>query len=239
MQKPDKFNAPTKLALLGLYLATYLSQVAYPAYSAYIQGESVLALLLPSLLFVSLLTIPSLVVGAKLGSKVNLALVARNTNLKQSLLTTAVLGALLGSFLLILRSELLPYLPPELPEYGFRGPVGGLLVSIGAAIGEEVWFRYGLLTLCFFAYCRVNKVNEVPRAAGFSIVVLIAFLFGLAHLPQLLSYGANSTFAIWATILGNVAVGILYGWSFWRYGLFAAIFAHLWVDLVLHFFPAF
>jgi len=56
----------------------------------------------------------------------------------------------------------------------------------------------------------------------------------LAHLPQLASYGAAAPIAVGATIAGNVIVGILYGWCYWRMGLAAAVTAHFAVDVVLH-----
>lgn len=144
----------------------------------------------------------------------------------------------LGSVLLLLRYLLADYLPPELPEYGFRGVTGGLLVSIGAAIGEEVWFRFGLLTLLFYGYAKFSKTTQLSAFAGLSIITLVAVLFGAAHLPSLVSYNGATSFAVSATILGNVAVGILYGWSYWRYGLLMAITAHFSLDIVLHVIPA-
>jgi membrane protease YdiL (CAAX protease family) len=54
-----------------------------------------------------------------------------------------------------------------------------------------------------------------------------------------MSYGAASPFAIGGTIVGNSVVGVLYGWSYWRRSLVAAMVAHFAVDVVLHVLPAF
>lgn len=224
--------------LLILFIVTVLSQLAYPIYAASVSSQAITPLLLPSLLFISALTIPSLVIGSRLNSKTsaNCHLITPPT---RSGLQFAILsGVALGATLLILRLVLQPYLPEALPAYGFRGVTGGLLVSLGAAIAEEVWFRYGLLTLVFYAYLTLTKTERLSQISALVLIILVAFVFGLAHLPQLLSFGAGSLFAIWATILGNVAVGILYGWCFWRYGLFTAIIAHFTLDLVLHMLPA-
>ena len=66
------------------------------------------------------------------------------------------------------------------------------------------------------------------------MIVLTSLGFGLAHLPQLVSYGAVAPTAVGATVLGNVVVGLLYGWTYWRMGLAAAITAHFTVDVALH-----
>lgn len=143
-----------------------------------------------------------------------------------------------GCFLLLLRVWARPYLPEELPSFGHRGIVGGLAVSIGAAVAEEVWFRFGLMTLIVWGATKLlgNKVSRPVILWG--VILLSATAFGAAHLPQLISYGAGSPIAIFATILGNVLVGTLYGWCFWKRGLLIAIMSHFTVDLVLHVLPA-
>jgi len=150
-----------------------------------------------------------------------------------------ILGLTLGALLLLIRQISAPYLPPEIPAYGFRGVIGGLSVSIGAAVGEEVWFRLGLMTFLVWGLTRLFKGKKARTPITWTIIVFTSVAFGAAHLPQLLAYGAGSPFAIGGTVLGNTAVGILYGWCFWRRSLFAAIIAHFSVDIVLHVIPAF
>lgn len=225
--------------LILLFIMTVLSQLAFPVYSASISSQAITPLLLPSLLFISALTIPSLAVGSMLNLKVSAGCPPISVPTKTGLQFAILSGLALGIALLILRFVLQPHLPDGLPDYGFRGAIGGFLVSLGAAVAEEVWFRYGLLTLVFYAYLTLTKAETLSQISALMLITLVAFVFGLAHLPQLLSFGAGSLFAIWATILGNVAVGILYGWCFWKYGLFAAIIAHFTLDLVLHVLPAF
>lgn len=133
----------------------------------------------------------------------------------------------------------MPYLPAEIPAYGFRGPIGGLLVSIGAGIGEEVWFRFGLMTLLLYVLGKLKGSLSLSDRSVLLVILLDSVLFGLVHIPQLMSYGAGSNFAIWATMLGNIAVSTLYGWCYWRYGLISAIFAHISLDIALHMLPAY
>jgi len=158
--------------------------------------------------------------------------------LQQDARLASILGLVIGAMLLVLRIVTADFLPPELPNLGHRGVLGGLLVSIGAAVGEEVWFRLGLMTLLLWLVTRLFGHEEIRPSVAWTIIILVSFGFGLAHLPQLLSYGAGSPFAIWGTILGNVMVGVLYGWCYWKRSLFAAIVAHFSVDILLHVLPA-
>jgi hypothetical protein len=95
------------------------------------------------------------------------------------------------------------------------------------------------MTLVLWLTKKIFKLSSLTNRHAFIVIVTIGFLFGLAHLPQLASFNADTQFAVWATIFGNVAVSILYGWCFWRFGLVSAIVAHFSVDIVLHALPAF
>lgn len=228
---------------LLLLLATLAAQLAYPTYLALAKGYEMTGMLINSIIFLLVLTLPSLWVGFKLGRTLGIGLINSHQksvpSLAKGLVFAGCTAVLLGALLLFLRWLLQPHLPAELPEYGFRGPIGGLLVSIGAAVGEEIWFRFGLMTLVLFVAQKISRNGMLSNPMVYGIIVLIGLLFGLAHLPQLLSYNAGTTFAIFATIGGNVAVSILYGWCFWRFGLLSAICAHFALDIVLHVFPAF
>lgn len=94
------------------------------------------------------------------------------------------------------------------------------------------------LTLLLWLFKRLFKPNELNLVAVWVVMLIVAICFGAAHIPQLVSYGAGSNFAIWGTMLGNISVSFLYGWCYWRYGLFSAIIAHFSLDIVLHVLPA-
>ncbi|GGF57874.1 CPBP family glutamic-type intramembrane protease [Alteromonas lipolytica] len=231
------------LQALWLYVITLAAQFSNIAYQLSTGGGELLPVLFPSFMFLSLLTIPAILVGVHFGHAFGLGLVNQTLENKQriyrGLRFAVATGVILGTALLILRGVLSSQLPADLPEYGFRGPVGGLLVSIGAGIGEEVWFRFGLMTLILFLVQKLIGSNELNDRIAFMVILLVGIGFGLAHLPQLTSYGAGSQFAIWATMLGNMCVSTLYGWCYWRFGLIFAVVAHTSLDLVLHCFPAF
>ncbi|MCC2604336.1 CPBP family intramembrane glutamic endopeptidase [Planctobacterium marinum] len=224
--------------LMFLFLATLLTQFSYIAYEKMVSDEDFIVTIVPSLLFLSLCTLPALLVGLTCGKKLGLGLVSERTSetngLQRGVKFAFINGIALGAFLLAIRWGSDSALPDEMPEYGFRGVIGGFLVSLGASVGEEIWFRLGLMTLLLFAIQNLLLKKTLTDVVVFWTILVVGILFGTAHLPQLMSYGVTDAFAIWGTVIGNTCVSILYGWCFWRYGLISAIVAHFSLDLVLH-----
>ena len=177
-----------------------------------------------------------------LGTPLLAALLQKQPGAWRNLLNDAriaiLLGLLVGIALVLLRMVTTRYLPPEIPDFGHRGVIGGLLVSVAAAMSEEVWFRLGIMTMLLWSIARLSGQTRIHSSVAWPVIVLVSVGFGLAHLPQLNSYGAASPFAIWATIIGNSLVGTLYGWCYWRLSFIAAVIAHFAVDVVIHAFPA-
>lgn len=243
----EKSNANQKLILLRhlfvLFFITVVAQLANIAYESFQNAAPFTPKIVPSLLFLSVLTLPSLVVGLTLGRDLGLGLLNNTKSgqiqpLKQRLLVSIMAGIILGLLLFGLREALLSFLPENIPEFGFRGFLGGMLVSLGGAVGEEIWFRFGLMTLMLWSVKKVLKLNHLSDKVVLTTILLSGVLFGMAHLPQLASFDSATQFAVWATILGNLLASVLYGWCFWRYGLLYAIIAHFSLDMMLHAFPA-
>ena len=236
--------APVWSMVIGLYLLTLAAQLLSLALGRLDSAQELTSMLLPNLVFLSVLTLPACWVGVVAGRRVGLGVLRSGPSgaaqagvagsLPRDLLVATVAGLALGGLLVLLRGVTEPYLPQELPAYGFRGVPGGLAVSVGAAVGEEVWFRFGLMTGLVWIAGRMFSRDVLPGAVYWLVIVLASLGFALAHLPQLLAYGAAAPLAITGTIVGNVVVGVLYGWCYWRMGLLAAITAHFSVDLVLH-----
>ncbi len=243
-QRPNKVLLP----LIVVIVATVFAQLVSLAFGRADEQQRFGSIVLPSVLFLSAITVPLAGLGIVLGRRINLgtplltALLFKEpgsvTKLGRDAAVATVLGLVLGGLLLLLRVFTRPYLPAELPAFGHRGIVGGLAVSFGAAVAEEVWFRLGLMTVLIACLSWFGGHSEDRPEVAWPVIVLTSVGFGLAHLPQLMSYGAGSTFAIGGTIIGNSVVGMLYGWCYWRRSLIAAIVAHFAVDLVLHVFPA-
>lgn len=91
-----------------------------------------------------------------------------------------VLGILIGALLLTLRQFTEPFQAPELPQLGFRGYLGGLAVSVGAAVAEEVWFRLGLMTALAWGVARLRD-ERIPSDAAVQSEEDKEILFDLAN----------------------------------------------------------
>lgn len=230
------------LVLVSLTLVTQLASVSYTS----TQGFS--DIFLPSTAALLVVTMPLAALGLWLGSTIGLgtplltALLTRSPDAGQRLgrdtLLAVGLGLSIGLFLWILRIVSEEFLPPDLPELGHRGAIGGLLVSISAAVGEEVWLRLGVMTTLAWLIMRTLGQPVLSSKVAWTAIVIAALGFGAIHLPQLAAAGAATTIGIAATMLGNTLVGIVCGWLFWQRGLIAAIVAHFSIDVVLHVLPA-
>lgn len=233
------------LPLLVLLLLTLVTQLVSVAYTS---EQSFSAVFLPSLVALLVITTPLAALGLWLGSRVGLgtplltALISHTPGAGRRLALDAVLavglGLVVGAFLWMLRIATAPYLPPELPVLGHRGAVGGLLVSISAAVGEEVWLRLGVMTILAWIFVRLLGLSELRPRVAWAAIVMAALAFGVIHLPQLAAADAATPIGVIATILGNALVGMVCGWLFWQRSLIAAILAHFSIDLVLHVLPA-
>jgi membrane protease YdiL (CAAX protease family) len=178
-----------------------------------------------------------------LGAPLLIALLKRNPGAKRQVATVTALAALVGLFvglfLWLLRLATVDFLPPELPELGHRGVIGGLLVSISAAIGEEVWIRLGVMTTLAWILTRALGRYDLTPLIAWAAILVSALVFAAIHLPQLAAVDAATPIGIAATMLGNTMVGVVCGWFFWRHGIISAIAAHFAVDIVLHVVTAF
>jgi len=230
------------IVLVSLTLVTQLASLAYTA------EQSFSAVVLPSMAALLIITTPLATLGLWLGKQFDLGaplltdLVTRHPGAGRQLARDTMLaiglGLGVGAFLWILRIVTLPYLPPELPELGHRGAVGGLLVSISAAVAEEVWLRLGVMTVLAWLILRALGQSKLRPQVAWAAIVMAAVAFGAIHLPQLAGVGAATPIGVAATMLGNTLVGIVCGWLYWQRSLIAAILAHFSVDIVLHLFPA-
>lgn len=112
----------------------------------------------------------------------------------------------------------------------------GFLASFYGGIVEEVMMRLFLLTLLAWLGSLISRTAEgKPSAAVMWISILISgLIFGLAHLPTLAAMGITLTplFIIRTLVLN--AVGLYYGWLYWKRGLVYAMAAHFATDLMVH-----
>lgn len=242
-QPATSLQFPKWKAFFLLYLASIASQLGYLFFQSINQHFPFSDVVLSSLIVVSIVTIPCILIGLTLGTRFGLSLINMPSNTASNrypgLRFTLVSSVLLGLFLLAMRWLLVDALSPALPEYGFRGLAGGFLASLSAAVTEEILFRFGVMTLLLWLCSKAFGRACVNQRTVFLIIVITGIGFGLAHVPSLVAQGANDFTTVFATLGGNLAVSVLYGWCYWRYGLLMAMLAHFTLDIVLHCLPVF
>ncbi|MFN2397949.1 MAG: type II CAAX prenyl endopeptidase Rce1 family protein [Gemmatimonadaceae bacterium] len=138
---------------------------------------------------------------------------------------SVLIGILVGTMVageLLLFAKLDPKVHAELARFvgepAWR-PVGR---AVNASVIEEVTMRLAGMGVIAWTAMRWGKTQH---AAFLIALVLTAIVFGLAHLHAISLVG-------FLRVAANAAVGVLYGWMFWKWGLPHAILAHLAGGLV-------
>ena len=90
----------------------------------------------------------------------------------------ATLGFGLGVIVIVARTAAEPFLPPTVLAFGERGILFGLLASVGAAVGEEIWFRLGVMTILVWLFSRALGHAEVRPTVAWSANLLAAIAVG-------------------------------------------------------------
>jgi hypothetical protein len=147
-------------------------------------------------------------------------------------------GAILvGGSLLLYGSLFVPQLEaaakPEaaaLLEFGF--PAATRLLYGG--IGEEIIMRWGLMSLIAWAGWKLVGKTASPSSSIMWIAIAIsALLFGVGHLPVAFAIiDSPPALIIAAIIIFNGFAATIFGWLFWKYGLEAAIGAHIGAHII-------
>ena len=149
-------------------------------------------------------------------------------------LVVLVLSYYIFSPLLQAELESLGIAVPEAPQ---PPPWQGVLVSFSAGVNEEVMFRlFGVTLLAWVGSLVFHDREGRPTLAVLWIAsILIAVLFGLAHLPMTIALGLPFTplVIVRAVVLNGIG-GVLLGWLYWTRGLESAMVAHFSADIVLH-----
>jgi len=107
------------------------------------------------------------------------------------------------------------------------------LASLDAGIQEEIFYRLFLVTL--FAWVgglRWRDTEGRPHSRVFWVAITAAaIIFGWAHVDdQVMNHGLYASLA--RLMIVNTALGIAFGWAYWRLGFECAMLAHFLVDAV-------
>lgn len=176
-----------------------------------------------------------------LGAPLLSGLLAGNDVSAQALdMLTPALMLGIGSALVMLLLEITVFWPrlPRSMRESFPIPSlwKRLLASVYGGVDEEILLRLFLLSLLAWLISFAWHTPDGRPALGalWLANIIAAVIFGLGHLPATAALVKLSPLLVVRAILLNGVVGIAAGYLFWRYGLEAAIVAHLSADLVLH-----
>jgi len=127
--------------------------------------------------------------------------------------------------------------PAALAEAQQRFTVPILARVLYGGITEELLLRWGIMTvLVWLSWQIVQGRKGPPQAINYLLAIFVsALLFGAGHLPAAAIQIGELTSDVVLFVVGtNGAFGVLFGYLFWRYGLEAAMIAHVGVHAVNH-----
>ncbi|GAB4355653.1 MAG: CPBP family intramembrane metalloprotease [Cyanophyceae cyanobacterium] len=156
----------------------------------------------------------------------------RGGSLKPQLVPAAV-GGLMGAGIILAFYGLSPAALRAMQG----DPIPLLARVLYGGITEEVLIRWGLMSFLAWGFWRLlGRRSGRGLAIAIALAILLsALVFGLAHVPAVAIALNPVPPAIVAYItLGNAAFGLVAGVLFWRYGLEAAILAHMLAHLVAY-----
>jgi membrane protease YdiL (CAAX protease family) len=142
--------------------------------------------------------------------------------LRRCLVLGVGLAAMVLASGLAIRSQL-----PALPDNFVFPPVWqGILMMLGAAVREEILFRFFALNFFIWIGLKALRQQSPTPFLIWVVNVLVALLFAgihlilvapLLHLNSVATGGAAAVATLASTLLG---------WLYWRHGLLTAMFTH-------------
>ena len=146
-------------------------------------------------------------------------------------LLPGVVGGLLGVAVLVAFAH---FAPPPLAALQDRVSLPLVARVLYGGITEEILVRWGLMTTLLWLFWRVFQggTGEPSVLTVWPPILLSAAAFGALHLPLVNAMLGDVTgpLAVYI-VVANAAFGIVAGVLFWRYGLEAAILAHVTAHL--------
>lgn len=150
-----------------------------------------------------------------------------------------IVGLLLGFVVAIVDIAFFRLVEGAWPEQASQGVVDRLMAVTYGGISEELMMRYGLLSFLIWIAAKVDGVARPGNGLVWTMIVVVALLFGAGHLPVMAQFAELTGPIILRTIGLNAALALFLGWLYWKRGLEAAMMAHiafhpgLWIGLLL------
>ena len=250
-EKVASTPALSSRSILTLFFASVLGSLLVVPYSmALLRQTKGLALAeggLPMVMAVSVifevgLSAISLILGLRLGPRAGLgtpllvgveSVPPDRSRTRRAIVLSVILGIMSAAAIIASAEGLHAFMPS--PDEGFKSPapLASFLGSIGAGIREEMWLRFGLMTLATWFGAKLWGQNPARPPVIWLANIFAGFIFGAIHLPQAQGIIGLTVPLVAFVLLGNGLTGIVFGWLYWRKGLIAAMISHAFADIVL------
>lgn len=245
----DNFNWRVWGILLAMVAFGLLALIPYGLTLA---GQTFSAAMIPQLLvqFAGQIVLYGILiwVGLKLGPGTGLGVPVLKRWLEgerisinaKSIISFILIGSAAGVAMIVLDVYIFtPFLDTQLQALGetVQPPAWqGFMASFYGGIVEEVMSRLFLLTLLAWLGSFISRTTAgSPTSVMMWMAIIIAGLvFGSAHLPTAAAMGVQLTPLYVVRTLTLNAVGIIYGWLYWKRGLESAMLAHFSTDIAVH-----
>lgn len=238
------FGILTGLGVLGIFAVFPLVLAAYSEKLAKISISLPLLIVLQTLQGGVLLgggTALGLVLGRKVGLTTPLLDALENRRgalvVLKRILPLALLGGSVAFVVVIFSLPIFkPYLPPPSHRVNIA-PWKGLLASLYGGIDEEIFLRLFLMTLLAWLLSLKwrSKDGSLGKAVLLTANVIAALVFGAGHLPVMAAVRPLTPAVVAMALSLNGAGGIILGSLYISRGLEAAMIAHCFADILLHF----
>ena len=179
--------------------------------------------------------------GTLLHGRVNLEVYRRSTNILRPYSVATVLGLLSAVLIVVLDVVVFAALTQNaaiggsLAEPATTPLWTGFLAGFYGGITEELFLRFGVMTLLVWIGWKLTGSHETPSSiVVWSAIVISAVLFGLGHLPATAAVSELTPSVVLRAIVLNGVGGVVFGWLYWRYDLTKAMVSHFAADMVLH-----
>ncbi len=151
---------------------------------------------------------------------------------------SALWGVMIAVLVIFLDAKIFaPHLPHPAPlEAANPAAWKGFLASFYGGIDEEIFLRFGIMTLLVLALGKIFRTAESrPTGVAFWLAnIIAAVLFGLGHLPATAILMPLTKLVVLRALLLNGIPGFVFGVLYWKRGLESAMVSHFAADLVLH-----
>lgn len=129
-----------------------------------------------------------------------------------------------------------PHLPHIAHQVANPAAWKGFLASFYGGIDEEIFSRFGIMTLLVLGLGKIFRTAERrPTGVAFWLAnIIAAALFGLGHLPTTATLMPLTKLVVLRALLLNGIPGLVFGVLYWKHGLESAMVSHFAADLVLH-----